>query len=157
MKDLPGPVIESARDALKIDVREAPEIGSLRQVLAEQSVRVLVGSALPGARRRTEVDVHLEVCGELLMLGHLPTAVPGQRPPKPGRNIRECGRYRDPDGVRLVSVGKRNDFHEPGAPLDQGGDGGRPLSHHEVAFLTVLVGGFGAVVVCRSPSGGGYG
>ncbi len=58
------------------------KVGSLRQVLSQQPVRVFVPAALPGAMRITEVDFHIRGHREGLVLGHLQPAIPRQRAPQ---------------------------------------------------------------------------
>src|SRR5271154_5979021 len=49
-------LIETQRDLVQLGLRVAGKIGSLRQVLTQQTVGVFVGSSLPGAVRVAEVD-----------------------------------------------------------------------------------------------------
>src|SRR5271168_5019126 len=64
-------LIETQRDLVQLGLRVAGKIGSLRQVLTQQTVGVFVGSSLPGAVRVTEVNFH--ICGyrEGFVFGHL--------------------------------------------------------------------------------------
>src|SRR5271156_1316260 len=75
-------LIETQRDLVQLGLRVAGKIGSLRQVLSQQTVGVFVGSSLPGAVRIAEVDFH--ICGyrEGFVFGHLQPAIPGQRAPQ---------------------------------------------------------------------------
>src|SRR6266700_4796791 len=57
------------------------EVGSLREVLAQESVGVLVAAALPGAVRAAEADVETGADAQLRVAGHLCALVPGERPP----------------------------------------------------------------------------
>src|SRR5205807_9138475 len=50
------------------------------KVLAQQSVSVLVGAALPGAVRITEIDPHARIDLKARVLGHLSSLIPSQRP-----------------------------------------------------------------------------
>lgn len=54
------------------------QVGAFREVLADESVRVLVGSSLPRAVRIAEVD--LEFCreGDLFVSGEFGSLIPGQ-------------------------------------------------------------------------------
>jgi hypothetical protein len=54
-KGLSRPRVESARDAIEVSLRKAGQVGSLRQVLADETVGVLVRPALPLALRIAEV------------------------------------------------------------------------------------------------------
>ena len=57
-------------------------VGSLREVLSQQAVRVFVRAALPRAVRITEVDFYIRGHREGLVLGHLQPAIPRQRAPQ---------------------------------------------------------------------------
>src|SRR3981081_3979107 len=56
------------------------QIGTFREVLAQQPVGVLVGAALPRTLRIAEVDLHASVDLQAGVLGHLGPLIPGQRP-----------------------------------------------------------------------------
>src|ERR1035437_88563 len=56
------------------------EIRSLRHVLTEQAIGVLVGAALPGAVGVAEVDLDAGVDREALVARHLPALIPGDTP-----------------------------------------------------------------------------
>lgn len=58
---------------------EGREIDALGQVLAEQAVGILVGSALPRALGIAEVDLGIGGKGEASMIGEFLAPVPGQR------------------------------------------------------------------------------
>jgi hypothetical protein len=73
------------------------------EVLAQQSVRILVAAALPRTLGVTEVHLHTGVDRERDVAGHLLSLVPRQRPPQllgQGQNVlaqrREDGRRVDP-------------------------------------------------------------
>ena len=51
---------------------------ALGQVLAHQSIGVLVDAALPGAVRVAEVDSHACLLGQFLVQGHLAALIIGQ-------------------------------------------------------------------------------
>ena len=53
------------------------EVGAFGEVLAEETVGVVVGSTLPGTLGVAEVDVEVGLCAELSMLGHFDSLVPG--------------------------------------------------------------------------------
>src|SRR5262245_14733959 len=54
------------------------KVGSLREVLAQQTVGVLVGSSLPWTAGITEVDRDSGGGGEAVMRAHLRALIPGQ-------------------------------------------------------------------------------
>src|SRR5271154_5475938 len=61
-------LIETQRDLVQLGLRVAGKIGSLRQVLTQQTVGVFVRSSLPGAVRIAEVDFHIRGSREGLSL-----------------------------------------------------------------------------------------
>ncbi len=56
----PGPVVEPLLSAAQLRRAEQPEARALREVLAHESVGVLVASPLPGVMRVREVEHHLQ-------------------------------------------------------------------------------------------------
>src|SRR2546423_15595195 len=54
---LPWPFVELPGHFVQIRLRVDGQVGSLWKVLSQQTVGVLVGAALPGTLRITEVDV----------------------------------------------------------------------------------------------------
>src|SRR5690242_1322568 len=56
------------------------EIGAFWKVLAQQSVGVLVGAALPWAVRIAEIDLDASVDLQACVLSHLSPLIPSQRP-----------------------------------------------------------------------------
>jgi hypothetical protein len=69
------------------------------EVLAEQSVGVLVAAALPGTLGIAEVDLHAGFDGELDVFGHLFALVPGDR------SAQLRGQRQDPFGHRGADCG----------------------------------------------------
>src|SRR5260221_11527010 len=55
------------------------QVGSSREVLPQQEIRVFVGPALPGTLRITEVDLHIHRYREVLAFGHIYSAIASQR------------------------------------------------------------------------------
>src|SRR6516165_4211962 len=56
------------------------EIGAFWKILAQQSVGVLVGAALPWAVRIAEIDLDASVDLQACVLSHLSSLIPSQRP-----------------------------------------------------------------------------
>src|ERR1700756_3029940 len=56
------------------------EIGAFWKILAQQSVGVLIGAALPWAVRVTEIDLDASVDLQACVLSHLSSLIPSQRP-----------------------------------------------------------------------------
>ena len=68
---LRGWVLSCQGDGIERGLAEHGQIGALGQVLAEQSVGVLIDTALPRAVRIGEVNFDAGDCGKPLMLRHL--------------------------------------------------------------------------------------
>src|SRR5258708_13973699 len=77
---LTGSVVERVGRGVEVVLAVEGEVGALGEVLAEQSVGVLVGASLPGAVGVAEVDVHVGVDAELGMFAPLFALLPGQSP-----------------------------------------------------------------------------
>ena len=93
---------------------QAPALG---EVLADQSVGVLVGGSLPGAVGVGEVDRDAGGGGEAGVLGHLAALVPGDRGPHGPGQVGDHGLQGLGDGVRVVAGAQTVDQHEAaGAP-----------------------------------------
>src|SRR5271156_6950089 len=76
------PVVEFRSDGVELVLSERGQIGVSVQVLAQQSVCVLVGAALPWVVRVAEEHRQPQRRSDGRMLRHLTAAVPGQRPPQ---------------------------------------------------------------------------
>src|SRR3990172_3256147 len=70
--------VERSGDGLEVANAVSAEVGALREVLAQQAVRVLVRAALPRAVRVAEVDRYTGIDMQLSMLGHLGALIPGE-------------------------------------------------------------------------------
>ena len=144
------------------------EVGAFGEVLAEQTVGVLVGSTLPWTLRVAEVDVEVGLCAELSMLSHFDSLVPGQRLPELlgqgddrrsdsvsyglGAMAGERGPVVDPLLFSVAWHGWEMQQHrEPGGALNQRPDRGTPKSQDQVTFPVSwhcpVVGLGGALVV----------
>lgn len=75
---LAWPRIQSMGNGAQFFCAMFVEVRSLGKVLAKQTIRVLVASALPGALWVAEVDVEACIDPELGVLCHLGALVPGQ-------------------------------------------------------------------------------
>jgi hypothetical protein len=127
VQSLTRALIEAQGYLVEVSLGVAGQVGFPGEVLSQQAIGVLVGAALPGTLRITEVDVHLRGHGEALMFGHLQPSVPGQRAPQrrgeftnlPGQRI-DYGRcvlagYLDQDGKARVSFYQGCDVAVAGA------------------------------------------
>src|SRR5437667_9289604 len=75
-----------------------------REVLAEQTVGVLIAAALPWAVGVAEVDHHVRVRAEPYVVSHLFALVPGQRPARLGRKLGNLSRQRGTEVLGGVAV-----------------------------------------------------
>lgn len=72
---LAGPAVECESNSRVFVGIPSRQVGALREVLAKESVRVLVGAPLPGAVRVGEVDLQLGIDAEFGVLGQFIAAV----------------------------------------------------------------------------------
>ncbi len=63
---------------IQLSLANSREIHSLRVVLSQEPIRVLVASALPRARGIAEVDLYVGCDSEFGMIGELRASIPGQ-------------------------------------------------------------------------------
>jgi hypothetical protein len=75
---LRGAAVERVSDSGQVVDAVSTQVGALGEVLAQQAVDVLVGSALPRAVGIAEEHRNAGVDAELGVLGHLRALVPGQ-------------------------------------------------------------------------------
>ena len=73
-----GTPVEAVGDAIEVGLGMHREVGALGKVLTQQAVGVLAGTALPGAVRVAEIDLHAGLRSEFGVSGHLGAAVIGQ-------------------------------------------------------------------------------
>ena len=78
---LSRPLVQFQSCSVQFCLRASGQVGALREVLAQETVRVLVRSTLPRALRVTEIDLNVCRDRELLVCRHLQPAIPGQRFP----------------------------------------------------------------------------
>ena len=76
---LAGAAVERSGDGLEIADTVPAQVGALREVLAQQAIRVLVRAALPWAVRVAEVDRYSAIDAQLSMLRQLGALIPGER------------------------------------------------------------------------------
>ena len=86
------------------------EIRALGELLAEQTVGVLVAAELPGALRVAELDIETGIDAELRVLGHLGTLVRSQRATQMGRQAADCPCDGIADGFGTVTRESRTVF-----------------------------------------------
>src|SRR5580700_4505882 len=76
---LSGSLIQAQRDMVELRLRKTRQVGASREVLPQEQIGVFIAAALPGTLWIAEVDLHIRGYRKLLVLGHLQTAIPGQR------------------------------------------------------------------------------
>ena len=72
------PCVQRVSHRIQLILPMLAEVGSLGEVLAGQTIGVLVAAALPGTLRVSEIDVEASVDPEWGVLCHLCALVPGQ-------------------------------------------------------------------------------
>ena len=71
--------VERDRDGVELTLRVAAQVRAFREVLPQQTVRVLVRPSLPRAARIAEIDCQPGIDSKLSMLSELGALIPGQR------------------------------------------------------------------------------
>src|SRR5450830_705383 len=79
LQGLAWSLVELTCHFVQIGLRVCRQVGSLRKVLSQQTIGVLVGTALPWALRITEVNVDIGRQRKSAMIRQLLATVPGQR------------------------------------------------------------------------------
>ena len=73
-----GARVEAMGNGVQLALRVARQVRALRQVLAQQAIRILVGAALPRAVRIGKKDLDRQPLGQAFMFGHLFAPIVGQ-------------------------------------------------------------------------------
>src|SRR5262249_49289071 len=87
-----------------------------------------------GTVRVAEVDLYTAVDGEARVIRHLFALIPGQRTLELCRQGVDVFGERVSDLVSAVSVRQRDQHHEAGRALHQGGHRVHALAHQQIAF-----------------------
>ena len=97
------------------------------EVLAQQSISVLVGASLPGAVGVAEVHLHAGVARELLVLSHLPAPVVGEAlTHRAGNGVELVAEgLQHMRSCRRVGVGQLDQHHQARGALNQRANGAR--------------------------------
>src|SRR5712691_8146480 len=74
---LAGPLVELARHFVQVSLRVHRQVGSLRKILSQQTIGVLIGTALPRTLRIAEVNIDVGCQREPSMIRKFLAAVPG--------------------------------------------------------------------------------
>src|SRR3546814_20451320 len=89
----------------------AAQIRAFRKVLAQQTIRVLVGATLPWALRIAEVDRQAGVDAQLGMLGHFRSLIPCERLTQLLRKLCHPANNRFADCFRALSRERGSVLH----------------------------------------------
>ena len=81
--------VQPMGDGVQLVLGVARQVCALGQVLAQQAIGVLIGTALPGAVRIGKEDLDREPLGQLLVLGPLVPSIIGQGFPQQGGYVPE--------------------------------------------------------------------
>ena len=134
-------------DGVEIGLAELEKVRSFGKVLAQQSVRVLVGPALPRTLGIAEVDRHVGRDGEGVVVREFHPAVPGQRRHHPPWELGHLSNQSIDDLVGRLAVDTYQ-HDKPRAPLHQRREVSIPGAREQV---TLPVAGDGAVCHGRWP------
>ena len=100
---LPRPPVELLRDTIEIPLRKDGEIRAVGEVLAEQSVGVLVRAALPGTLGIAEGDRDVGAHRKPVMLHQFETTIPGERGHQSRRQPPDFADQRIHDGGGILA------------------------------------------------------
>src|SRR5262249_4570516 len=78
-QSFPWALIQAQRDLVELRLRDRRQVRSSREVLPQEQVRTFVRATLPGTLRIAKINLHIRRHCKLLVLGHLQSAIPGQR------------------------------------------------------------------------------
>ena len=135
LEGLAGAAVEAVGGGLKHVGAVDGEVGALGEVLAEQSVGVLVGASLPGRVGVAEVDGDTGLDAEAGVFGHLDALVPGDRAAQRVGQCRDRGGHLVSDVFSGLVVAEVQQDHEAGGTLDQCADRGTVVAaDDQVAF-----------------------
>lgn len=114
--------VQPMGNGIQLTLGRPRPIPARRQVLAQQTIGMLVGPALPGAVRIGKEDLNREAVRQPRMVRPLFPSIVGQRVPQRGRDMSEL--LREPpvrtEGIRTVHSGQP---HQPRGPFHQGAHG----------------------------------
>src|SRR5215469_4643995 len=71
--------MQAQRDLVELRLSDGGQVGSSREVLPQEQIRVFVRTTLPWTLWIAEVDAHIRCYRKLLVFRHLQPAIPGQR------------------------------------------------------------------------------
>ena len=125
--------VELSGDGAWLGLAEDRQVGAFGKILAQQSVGVFVGAALPRASGIAKIDVHVGGQGEAAVVGQFLAAVPGERLIELARQFAGLFDQRrdDAGGIR---IGDLDQHHVARLALDQRRDVAAPRASDEVAL-----------------------
>ena len=78
MQGLPWPFVKLTSHFVQMSLRVHRQVGAFQKVLSQQTIGVLIGTALPGALWIAEVDVNIGRQRKSSMIREFLAPVPGQ-------------------------------------------------------------------------------
>ena len=114
-----GARVQPIGDGVQLPLGVACQVGALRQVLTEQTIRILVGPTLPRAMRIGKADADREPLGQALVLGHLFAPIVRQGFAQRGGYVSEFLREA-PAGTRRIRPLYPSQDDQARRPLHQG-------------------------------------
>ncbi len=105
-----GTRVQPIGDGVQPPLGGARQVGALRQVLAQQPIRVFIRAALPRAVGGGKEHLNLELLRQARMFGHFFALIVRQGFPQRGRPMPECRGEALPGtrGIRPVHSGQEN-------------------------------------------------
>ena len=130
--------VQAMGDGIQLALCVARQVRALGQVLAQPPIRVLVGAALPRARRIGKEEPDRQPRGQACVLGHLFPPIIGQR------FAQQRGHVPEFLGEALLGTRRIRPLHpcqddQACRPLHQGADGraiAGPLTENLITLLT---------------------
>src|SRR5665647_659214 len=113
LQGLAWPFIELTRHFVQIGLRVHRQVSSLRKVLSQQTIGVLVGTALPRTLRIAEVNVDVGRQRKSSMIRKLLAPIPGQRLIQLTRQHFRLLDERGNDRLRVLIVSNRIQLRPP--------------------------------------------
>ena len=132
-KRFPWPCIEPKGDLIKVMLSVNGSVRAVREVLAQQTIGVLVAAALPGAFRITEVDADIRRDGELAMISQFRSPIPSQRRHHHLRQVLHPGDQCADDAVAVFSA-DLDQHYKARAAFDERGDVAISGTTQQIAF-----------------------
>lgn len=118
VQNFPRAIVEHRLHALDLPPRDVLELGAGGKELAQQSIGVFVGPALPWAMGMRKVNLHLRLLREEPVLTHFWALIIGERAAELRRQRAQLPREGPPDGQRVLGF-QRHEQRKPRGPFHQ--------------------------------------